>query len=212
MGRRQRGARRQRPSSWLKIVGPEFIPLAFEWTREADPAALLVYNDYNVELPAKREKLLRLIRELREKNVPLQAIGIQGHWEVDQIPMKEISDLLIAMKDLNLKVMVSELDLGVVPRGRWWADGGKFRDEIAKTNPMAGGCPPEILERQARQYADLFRLFRDRSEAIGRITFWDLHDGRSWLNDFPWKHTEFPLLFDRECQPKPAFGAVMGIE
>jgi endo-1,4-beta-xylanase len=77
-----------RPSSWLKIVGPEFIPLAFEWTREADPAALLVYNDYNVELPAKREKLLRLIRELREKNVPLQAIGIQGHWEVDQIPME----------------------------------------------------------------------------------------------------------------------------
>jgi endo-1,4-beta-xylanase len=201
-----------RPSSWLKIVGPEFIPLAFEWTREADPAALLVYNDYNVELPAKREKLLRLIRELREKNVPLQAVGIQGHWEVDHVPMKEIEDLLVAMKDLKLKVMVSELDLGVVPRGRWWADGGKFRDEIAKTNPMAGGCPPEILERQARQYADLFRLFRDRSEAIGRITFWDLHDGRSWLNDFPWKHTEFPLLFDRECQPKPAFGAVMGIE
>ena len=65
------------------------------------------------------------------------------------------------MKELGLKVMVSELDLGVVPRGIWWADGGKNRAEIAKTNPLAGGCPPELLERQARQYAELFQLFRD---------------------------------------------------
>ena len=115
------------------------------------------------------------------------------------------------MKELGLKVMVSELDLGVVPRGLWWADGGKNRAEIAKTDPLAGGCPPELLERQARQYAELFRLFRDRSESIGRVTFWDLHDGRSWLNDFPWKHAEYPLLFDREAVPKPAFKAVMGV-
>jgi endo-1,4-beta-xylanase len=201
-----------RPSNWQKIVGPEFIAKAFEWTREADPDAILVYNDYNVELPAKRAKLLRLIRELREQKVPLQAIGIQGHWEVDHVPMKEISDLLDAMKELNLKIMVSELDLGVVPRGRWWAEGGKFRDEIARTNPLAGGCPPELLTRQAQQYADLFRLFRDRSDAIARVTFWDLHDGRSWLNTFPWNHDEYPLLFDRDGKPKPAFGAVMGIE
>ena len=83
-----------RPSSWVKLAGPEFIGLAFEWAREADPDALLVYNDYNVELPRKREKLLRLIRELQGKNVPLSAIGIQGHWEVDRIPLREIEDLL----------------------------------------------------------------------------------------------------------------------
>ncbi len=200
-----------RPSSWVKIAGPEFINLAFEWAHEADPDAILVYNDYNVELPAKRARLLRLIRELREKDVPLQAVGIQGHWEVDAIPMKNIEDLLISMKELNLKIMVSELDLGVVPRGRWWAEGGKFRDEIAKTNPLPKVCPPDLLTRQGQQYADLFRLFRNRSEAIGRVTFWDLHDGRSWLNSFPWNHDEYPLLFDREGKPKPAFGAVMDL-
>ncbi len=201
-----------RSSNWLKIVGPEFITRAFEYAHEADPDALLVYNDYNVELAGKREKLIRLIRELRDQKISLQAIGIQGHWEVDHVPMKEIAGLLTVMKELNLKIMVSELDLGVVPRGRWWAEGGKFRDEIAKTNPLAGVCPPELLDRQARQYADLFRLFRDHSDTISRVTFWDLHDGRSWLNTFPWNHDEYPLLFDRDGKPKPAFVAVMGIE
>jgi endo-1,4-beta-xylanase len=126
--------------------------------------------------------------------------------------MKDIEALLDAMKGLNLKVMVSELDLGLVPRGPWYADSGKNRAEVAKTNPLAAGCPPELLERQARQYAALFKLFKDHSGSIGRVTFWDLHDGRSWLNNFPWKHTEYPLLFDREGKPKPAFDAVMGVE
>ncbi len=201
-----------RPSHWLSIAGPEFIARAFEWAHEADPDALLVYNDYNVDLPRKREKLLRLLRELREQRAPLGAVGIQGHWEVDQVPFSDIKALLASMKELGLKVMISELDLGVVPRGPWWADGGKNRERLAKTNPLAGGCPPELLERQARQYAELFQLFRDHSESIGRVTFWDLHDGRSWLNTFPWTHAEYPLLFDRNADPKPAFKAVMGVD
>jgi endo-1,4-beta-xylanase len=200
-----------RPSRWLTIAGPGFVAKAFEWAHEADPEALLVYNDYNVEQPAKRAKLVRLIRELREQRVPLGAIGIQGHWEIDRVPLSDIDALLASMKELGLKVMVSELDLGVVPRGAWWADGGKDREAIAKTNPLASGCPPELLERQARQYADLFKLFLDRSESIGRVTFWDLHDGRSWLNDFPWKHAEYPLLFDRQARPKPAYQAVIDL-
>jgi endo-1,4-beta-xylanase len=201
-----------RASKWQTLAGPEFIAEAFKVAREADPDALLLYNDYNVELPNKRPKLLRLIRELRGQGVPLGAIGIQGHWEVDAIPTKDIVALLDAMKALNLKVMVSELDLGLVPRGPWYADNGKNRAEVAKTNPLAGGPPPELIDRQARQYAELFKLFKDRSESIGRVTFWDLHDGRSWLNNFPWKHDEYPLLFDRDGKPKPAFDAVMGVE
>jgi endo-1,4-beta-xylanase len=200
-----------RPSHWLSLAGPEFLARAFEWAHEADPDALLVYNDYNVDLPRKREKLLRLLGELREKGAPLGAVGIQGHWEVDRVPYRDIDALLASMKKLGLKVMVSELDLGVVPRGGWWADGGRHRAEIAKTDPLAGGCPPELLERQALQYAELFGLFRARSEVIGRVTFWDLHDGRSWLNAFPWRHAEYPLLFDREAARKPAFKAVMAV-
>lgn len=201
-----------RDSKWQTLAGPGFVAEAFKVAREADPDALLLYNDYNVELPKKRAKLLRFIAELRDQKAPLDAIGIQGHWEIDRVPMKEIEALLDAMKGLDLKVMVSELDLGLVPRGPWYANGGKNRAEVAKTNPLAGGASPELLERQAAQYARLFKLFLDRSESTGRVTFWDLHDGRSWLNDFPWKHAEYPLLFDHAGKPKAAFGAVMGVE
>jgi endo-1,4-beta-xylanase len=68
-----------------------------------------------------------------------------------------------------------------------------------------------VLARQAEQYARLFAIFRKHSDAISRVTFWGLHDGRSWLNTWPRKRTNFALLFARDLQPKPAFTAVMGV-
>ena len=66
-----------------------------------------------------------------------------------------------------------------------------------------------MLKRQAEQYAQLFRLFRKHADTIARVSFWNLHDGQSWLNDFPWKRVNHPLLFDRDDNPKPAFPAVI---
>jgi len=198
-----------RPSGWSAACGEDFIARAFEFTHAADPRALLIYNDYNDELPAKRTKLMRLVRSLREKKVPVHAIGLQGHYEIDRVPMADIEATLAAMRELRMKVVVSELDIDVVPRGKWWADGGKHRDELAKLDPYREGCPPEILQRQADQYAQLFRLFRKYSDVVARVSFWNLHDGQSWLNTFPWTRVNYPLLFDREGKPKPAFDAVV---
>lgn len=198
-----------RPSGWEKACGEDFIAKAFEYAHAADPGALLVYNDYNNELPAKREKQIRLAKSLLARNIPVYAIGLQGHYELDRVPFEEIEKTLVAMQGLGVKVIVSELDIDVVPRGRWWADGGKYRDELSKLDPYRDGCPPEILRRQAEQYAELFRLFRKYPGVIARVSFWDLHDGQSWLNTFPWPRANHPLLFDRQRQPKPAFEAVM---
>lgn len=198
-----------RPSGWEQACGEEFIAKAFEYAHAADPAALLVYNDYNTELPAKRAKMIRLVRSLREKNVPLHAIGLQGHYELDHLPLADLEATLVAMRELGVKVVVSELDIDVIPRSKWWAEAGKYRDELAKLNPYRAGCPPEILQRQAEQYAQLFQLFRKHADVIARISFWNLHDGQSWLNNFPWKRVNYPLLFDRSGQPKPAFDAVI---
>ena len=199
-----------RPSGWLAACGPDFIAEAFA-ARAADPDAVLLDNDYNIESPRKLPKLLRLVDDLRARNAPLGAVGIQGHWEVDRVPLRDIAALLDAMEERRLKVMVSERDLGLVPRGPWYANDGKDRAAVARTDPLAAGCPPDRQARQARQYAELFQLFADHADSIGRVTFWDLHDGRSWLNDFPWRHAEYPLLFDRAAAPKPAYQAVMGV-
>ena len=142
-----------RPSGWVQACGEEFIAKAFEYAHAADPAALLVYNDYNTEAPAKRAKMIRLVRSLRAKDVPLHAIGLQGHYELDHLPLADIEATLVAMRELGVKVVVSELDIDVIPRAKWWAEGGKYRDELAKLNPYRDGCPPEILQRQAEQYA-----------------------------------------------------------
>jgi len=203
------GKEELRPSKWVSTLGPGFIATAFRLAHEADPAAVLVYNDYNVELPGKRAKLLRLLRGLVEQKVPIQAVGIQGHWELDRVPYKDIEETMQEIRKLGLKVMITELDLDVIPRGRWWADGGKYREEMARLNPYAAECPANVLGRQAKQYGELFALFRRQEGAVTRVSFWDLHDGRSWLNDFPWKRVNHPLLFDREARPKPAFEAVL---
>src|SRR5262249_37186483 len=100
----------------------------------------------------------------------------------------------------------------VVPRARWWADGGKEREVLARFDPYPEACPPDLLQRQADQYARLFRLLRAHADTVDRVTFWNLHDGESWLNGFPWRRTNHPLLFDRALRPKPAFWGVVAGE
>ncbi len=198
-----------RPSGWEKACGEEFIAKAFEFAHEADPNAFLIYNDYNNELPAKREKTIRLLRLLRTKNIPVHAVGLQGHYELGKLALADLEATLVAMRELEVKVVVSELDIDVIPRSRWWAEGGKYRDELSKVDPYRESCPPEILKQQADEYAQLLRLFRKHADVIARVSFWNLHDGQSWLNYFPWQRVNHPLLFDRNGQPKPAYDATI---
>ena len=200
-----------RPSSWLSIAGEEFIAKAFEYAHAVDPDAILIYNDYHSELPRKRAKMLKLLRKLLDQGVPIHAVGIQGHYTIDKVPYGDLEVTLDAVRELGLKVFISELDIDMIPRGRWWADGGAHREEMAKINPYPDGLPDDLVKRQSEQYAKLFRLYRKHADIIERVTFWNLHDGESWLNTFPWDRVNHPLLFDRERQPKPAFDAVIGV-
>jgi endo-1,4-beta-xylanase len=200
-----------RDSDWSRICGEEFIARAFACAHAADPDALLIYNDYNNELDGKRERMIRLIESLRAQQIPLHAIGLQGHYELDAVPFEALEKTLRTMQAMNMKVVISELDIDVIPRARWWANQGAERETLAKHNPYADGCPPEILQRQAEQYAQLFHLFKKYADTIVRVSFWNLHDGQSWLNDFPWKRVNHPLLFDRQGRPKPAFDAVLRV-
>jgi endo-1,4-beta-xylanase len=198
-----------RDSGWTRATGEEFVVKAFEYARAADPDAMLIYNDYRCDTEGKRPKLIRLVEMFQSRGAPVDAIGLQGHYELDAVPLEGIETLLQAMRERGMKVVVSELDIDVVTRSRWWADDGKYREELAEYDPYSDGCPPKVLARQAEQYAQLFRLFAEYDDVIERITFWNLHDGQSWLNYFPWERVNYPLLFDRQRQPKPAFDAVV---
>jgi endo-1,4-beta-xylanase len=191
---------------WLKSIGEDYVAQAFAAAAAADPQAELYYNDYNIETPGKRAKVLRLIRDLKAQNIRIDGVGIQGHWELDHIPFKDIEDAIAAFQAEGLKVMFTELDLDVVPRlGR----GADLSDHEGGADPYANGCPPEVLQKQADQYGRLFALFNRHADAISRVTFWGLDDSRSWLNGWPWKRTNYPLLWDRNAAPKPALAAVL---
>ena len=197
-----------RPSKWQSLVGDDVVEQAFRFAHEADPQARLVYNDYSIETPEKLPRLLRLLREFKAHGAPIHIVGIQGHWELGGIPFQDLEKTIEAVGRLGVKVAITELDLGVVRRGRWWADGGKHQEELRKLDPYANGCPPDVLRQQAEQYGRLFQLLLKHAGTVDRVTFWGLQDGRSWLNDWPWKRTDHGLIFDRQLQPKPALFAI----
>ncbi|MEI8017297.1 MAG: endo-1,4-beta-xylanase, partial [Schlesneria sp.] len=152
--------------------------------------------------------LIRLLTELREKGAPVDAYGMQGHFELGENEIPQLRKTFDELRKLKIKVVVSELDIDVVTRGRWWADNGSHREELSKYDPYKDGLPKEIQEKQIEQYVQLFKLFEEYPDLIIRISFWNLHDGQSWLNYFPWNRVNYPLLFDRNRKPKPAFDAV----
>ncbi len=197
-----------RDSVYSRTSGMDFIVTAFRAARAADPDAILIYNDYNGHKPDKRKKLIELLTKLQAAGAPVDAYGMQGHFELGDNSVPELRETFDELRKLGIKVVVSELDIDVVKRGRWWADDGKYRDELQSLDPFQDGLPAEVEKQMAEQYAELFRLFDEYSDIIARVSFWNLHDGQSWLSDFPWKRVNHPLLFDRNRQPKPAFDAV----
>lgn len=193
----------------LRAIGDDYIERAFVFAREADPAAELYYNDYNIELPDKCERTLRLLRALLDRGAPVDGVGIQGHWQLDKVPFDDITRAIDAYRELGLKVMITELDVDVVDRPDAGADISAQRAYVPPPDIYRDGCPEPVLARQAEQYARLFETFS--AGGVSRVTFWGLHDGGSWLNTWPGKRTNHPLLFDRSCQPKPAFDRVLQV-
>ncbi len=202
-----------RDSPWRKAIGDDYIAEAFKAAHEADPKAILVYNDYNIERSYKRPKALELLKSLLDKKVPINAVGMQCHWRIDDPNLTEVEDSIKAYEALGLKVMITELDLGVLPTKYKGADIG-FREQMtpeqqAAMNPYTTALPAEVAQKQADIYRQAFEMFLRHKNSIGRVTFWGTQDGASWLNGFPIRgRTDYPLLFDRANNPKPAFFAV----
>jgi endo-1,4-beta-xylanase len=191
-----------------RAIGDDFIVKAFEFAHAADPDAELYYNDYNIELPWKREKTLRLLRELRAAGVRIDAVGIQGHWMLhpDYPKPHVISDAIREFHAEGFKVLVTELDVDVLPRTTSGADLVSVEEG---PNPYPDGLPDEVQRQLARRYGEVFDAMLEPG-VVTMITFWGTHDGHSWLNNFPVKRrTNHPLLFDRALQPKPAYDAVI---
>lgn len=201
-----------RKSIFLDKLGEDFIVEAFRLAQKAAPNTELYYNDYNIEQPKKRAGAIALIKKIQAAGVRIDGVGIQGHWRAYKVPMKDIEESIKEFAALGLKVNFTELDLGVLPNP-WDSDAADVNmkaEYSAKMNPYSAGLPDSVNTQLAQSYADLFRLFLKYKKNIARITFWGVNDGQSWLNDWPIRgRTNYPLLFDRQFQPKAAFFKVI---
>jgi len=203
-----------RQSPWLRILGEDYLVKAYQFAHEADPEAELYYNDYSLEEEPKRQGALSLVKRLLAAGVKLTGVGLQGHYSLEKPTPRQVEETIEAFSKPGLKVMITELDVNVLPTpdgSNWAAVSINFAAD-PKWNPYTNGLPRDMEQHLARRYAGLFKVFLEHRQSLSRVTFWGVSDRSSWLNSFPIRRrTNYPLLFDRNGQPKAAFHAVADV-
>jgi len=192
-----------RKSKWTDITGEEFIEKAFEYAHAADPDAVLFYNDYNTEIPAKREKIYKLLKGLKDKGVPVHGVGLQAHWSVSNPTREELEKSIEMFSSLGLQVQFTELDVSVYA-GR---QGGQLIQGQQQQPEQKNQFTPEMEQQQLEKYKMIFDVFRKYKKNITGVTFWNVSDKYTWLDGRGRKN--FPLLFDQELKPKKAYWEVV---
>ncbi len=190
-----------RNSLWYQICGEDFIAKAFEYAHEADPNAILFYNDYNTERPEKRERVYRLLKKLVDAKVPINGVGLQAHWSVYEPDQKDLVATIKKFSSLGLKVQITELDVSVYP----WE-----KNRRALRLGESDAYTPELEQKQADQYAMIFKTLREYKGIVTGVTFWNISDRRTWLDQYPVNgRKNYPLLFDQQLKPKKAYWKVV---
>ena len=179
-----------RQSAMYKLCGDEFIAKAFEYARAADPKALLFYNDYNECDPVKSQRIYNMVKKMKEAGVPIDGIGMQGHYNIYGPKEEEVDKALTLYKQVVGHVHVTELDIRANKEM-----GGQLK--FSKDGQQVSDTLDQML---ADQYARMFRVFRKHSDVIDCVTFWNLSDRDSWLGK-----ENYPLPFDADYQPKRAY-------
>ena len=211
-----------RPTTWVEGVGDgdELVRQAFQLASEYAPDAELYYNDFNAWRPAKRDGIVRMVRMLQSEGIRIDGIGIQGHWGLNFPKNEYVEAAIDSFAALGVKVMITELDVDVLPLTREGQIIGtgmshpQFQLEEFKEflDPYADGLPADVEQQLADRYRELFEIFYRKRDVIDRVTLWGVHHSMSWKNGYPIPgRTNYPLLFDRSYQPEQAFDAVMSV-
>ncbi|MDQ6815009.1 MAG: endo-1,4-beta-xylanase [Bacteroidota bacterium] len=191
-----------RSSEWLKIIGEEYIAKAFQYAHEADQNAILFYNDYNEISAVKREKIYRLVKGLKDTGVPIGGVGLQGHWAVNEPSREQLDSTIKRFADLGLKIQITELDISVYPKEH---EARQRRPEDADTAFNA-----QREQKQIEVYKMSFELFRKYRNVISGVTFWNVSERDTWLDNFPVRgRKDYPLLFDKNLKPKKVYYEVI---
>jgi endo-1,4-beta-xylanase len=193
-----------RNSKWYQICGDDFIVKAFEYAHAADPDAKLYYNDYNSERPEKRERIYKFLKSLKDRGVPIDGVGLQAHWSLQEPTGNELRTAIERYSSLGLKIQFTELDMSI------------YSWEKNKRERKAGESDtytPALEAQQTARYDMVFKVFRAYKKVITNVTFWNISDRHTWLDEYPvMGRKNYPLLFDVNLQPKKAYWEVINFK
>ncbi|MFY0686396.1 MAG: endo-1,4-beta-xylanase [Cyclobacteriaceae bacterium] len=209
-----------RPTTWVNGMGDGdlLVRQSFKYASEYAPDTELYYNDFNAWRPAKRDGIARMVRMLQQNGIRIDGVGIQAHWGLNFPKNEYIEAAIDTFASLGVKVMITELDIDVLPltkEGQIIGTGmmhPQFQLEEFKEflDPYPDGLPSEVAQQLADRYQEVFEIFYEKRDKIDRVTFWGIHDGMTWKNGYPIPdRTNYPLLFDRNKQAKLALKALL---
>jgi len=212
--------------------GPEFILDAFRFAHEADPNVKLFYNDYNSEHPVKREKIFKMLKWLKANNAPIDGVGFQAHWKLNDPSPEDLRKAISEVASLGLQIQFTETDITIrLPPVRPAGAPAFGAPPVAGAAPAVRPAPvpdagytPEVEAKQIAQYKMAFDIFREYKKFITGVTFWNVSDQYSWLDSRggglaggaaagqtgpQTVRKAYPLLFDTNRQRKKAYWAVV---
>ncbi|MEO8152439.1 MAG: endo-1,4-beta-xylanase [Rhizobacter sp.] len=185
-----------RMSPYREIIGPDYIEIAFRAAARADPEALLFYNDYESQHPRKIEAVSKLVADLKARGVKVDGIGHQAHCSMGHPDVDTLEWAIGQYAKLGVTQHITELDIALNER---------------LTDSEVFEASPALLKRQAKRYAEFFRMFLRQRKHVSAVLVWGISDAQSWLRQWPRPRFEAPLLFDEDFQPKPAFKALLAV-
>ncbi|NNC36311.1 MAG: endo-1,4-beta-xylanase [Acidimicrobiales bacterium] len=193
-----------RRTSWFDAVGnADYLDWAFRAARAADPNAQLFLSDYQTEDPLKQDWLLEILRRLIDRGVPIDGVGHQFHIRLDTA-VDAMLGAIDAVEDEfpNFVNHITEMDMN------FYQDPGTCWESQTNCQPDIGPTPPaDQIAQQAQMLRDIFNGFVLRP-SIENVSFWGVRDSDSWLNFVPVERYNYPLLFDRDGNPKPCLHAI----
>ncbi len=179
-----------RQSAMYRLCGDEFIEKAFQYAHEADPKALLFYNDYSTVDPHKRDRIYNMVKKMKAKGIPIDGIGMQAHYNIYYPSEARLDSAITLFKTIVKHIHITEFDIRV---NEEMGGGLQFSREGANVTDS-------VKQHLADQYARCFRVFRKHKDVIDCVTFWNLGDRDSWLGA-----RNYPLPWDENYQPKLAY-------
>ncbi|RYY58624.1 MAG: endo-1,4-beta-xylanase [Chitinophagaceae bacterium] len=211
-----------RKTNWISAIGngDTLVKYAFRYAAMYAPDAELYYNDFNAWRPAKAAGIVRMVRMLKAAGVRIDGIGMQSHWGLNYPKMEYIEAAIDSFAACGVNVMITEMDIDVLPvtkEGQIIGQGmldKQFQLEEFRLflDPYREGLPASVQQQLTDRYAELLGLFYRKRDKISRVTFWGVHDGMNWKNDYPFANRiNYPLLWDRSRKPKPALEAILRI-